>query len=253
MDADALANLLGLPPASGVDRRIPKTLLAQHGATTAADRKLVTSSLESLTWVAALKPTTCGVAPFRDATREYAEIHVLRLEGRASPVSDRLRIVVHRAIPYPVLLLTVTGGEAVLSAVHVRWSQGAAGQTVVDGELEWAVLPRASGGAAWWPAARAELALTAQPTGDLFTLYDGWIESLLAVRAAGATTKFHRLRDPAAIMARRTALAECERLAGEMKRVRAAAKRTPQRARQVAYTAELRRLEQADRAALARL
>ena len=253
MDADALAALLGLPPASRVDSRIPKTLLAQHGATTAADRKLVSSSLESLTWVAALKPTTCGVKAFRDATREYGEIHVLRLEGRASPVSDRLRTVVHRAIPYPVVLLTVTGGEAVISAVHVRWSEGAAGQTVLDGALEWAVMPSASSGTTWWSAARSELALTAQPAGDLFTLYGGWIESLLAVRTAGATAKFHRLRDPAGIVARRTALTECERLAGEMKRVRAAAKRTPQRARQVAYTAELRRLEAADRAARARL
>src|SRR5690606_3396552 len=82
MNADDIIAALDLPAAARVDRRVPKTLLVEHGAPTAADRRQVNEGIEHIQWVAALKPTTIGVAAFRDDAREYLEIAVIRVALR---------------------------------------------------------------------------------------------------------------------------------------------------------------------------
>ena len=106
MTLSRVVDALRLPPEARVERRVPKTLLLEHGAPTAADKRQIQDGIEEITWVAALKPATIGVPIYRDATREYLEVAALtmRLRGRAR--GSRLIELVHRAIPYPVLLIT---------------------------------------------------------------------------------------------------------------------------------------------------
>ena len=82
MNGDTLIEALDLPASSRVDQRIPKKLLLENGAPTAADKRLINDGIEELVWLAALKPTTIGVPEYRDDVREYLEIAVLRLVGR---------------------------------------------------------------------------------------------------------------------------------------------------------------------------
>ena len=140
MTTDVLLSALDLPPAARVDRRVPKTMLVEHGAPTPADRRQVNEAVEALVWVAALKPGTIGVPAFADEVREYLEIAVLRMTLREAAAGARLTELVHRAVPYPVILCvdhldmasSSTSGVT-LSAAHKRWSQGESGRTVLDG------------------------------------------------------------------------------------------------------------------------
>jgi len=79
--ASQVIEALGLPAGARVDQRVPKKLLIENSAPTAADKKLINDGVEHLTWVAALKPTTIGVPEFRDDVREYLEIAVLTLQA----------------------------------------------------------------------------------------------------------------------------------------------------------------------------
>jgi hypothetical protein len=58
--SDLLA-ALELPDGCRVDQRVPKKLLLENGAPTAADKRLISDGIEELLWLAALKPTTIGV------------------------------------------------------------------------------------------------------------------------------------------------------------------------------------------------
>src|ERR1700686_2098003 len=122
MNALDLIAALDLPAAAGVERRVAKTLLHQHGAPTTADKRRISDGIEHLTWVATLKPTTIGVAEYRDELREYLEIAVLHLTLRTAAKVGRLVELVHRAVPYPVLLVAEQGERANLSLAHKRWS-----------------------------------------------------------------------------------------------------------------------------------
>ena len=48
---------LALPDDALVDRRVPKTLLIENGAPTAADKRRIREGIEEIQWLAALKPT----------------------------------------------------------------------------------------------------------------------------------------------------------------------------------------------------
>lgn len=255
MNGDALLSALDLPAGSRVDRRVPKKLLLENGAPTAADKRIINDGIEELLWLAALKPTTIGVPEYRDEVREYLEIAVLRLTLRAEAKATRLVELAHRAVPYPLLLLTEQADHSArpgLSAAHKRWSQGEAGKTVLEGDIvaaEWDV----GRDAGRWPAFRDALALGRQPRTTLHALYQGWIDTLLALQAARATGAFAVAGNAEHAAARRDALQECARLDAEIARLRAAAAKEKQMARQVELNLELKRVEAAQAAARRRL
>lgn len=249
--ADLIA-ALDLPGSARVDQRVPKKLLVENGAPTAADKRRINEGIAELLWVAALKPTTIGVAEYRDAVREYLEIAVLSLTLRPGAKANRLTELVHRAVPYPVFLVMEQDYSLSLSLAHKRWSQGEAGKTVLDGEViaaEW----DGGLGADVLHAFRDALALGHQPRTTLYALYQGWIDTLLTLRAARMTGAFTTPTSAEHAVARREALQECARLEAQIAARRAAAMKETQIARQVELNLELKRLQAAQTAAGAKL
>lgn len=243
---------LDLPTSSRVDQRVPKKMLLENGALTAADKHIINDGIEELFWLAALKPTTIGVPEYRDDVREYLEIAVLRLTLRAAARATRLVELVHRAVPYPLLLLTEQGERPGLSAAHKRWSQGEAGKTVLEGEVvavEW----DAERDGERWPVFRDALALGKQPRTTLHALYQGWIDTLLALHTARVTGAFAVAANAEQTAVRLDALQECARLDREIARLRATAAKEKQMARRVELNLELKRVEAAQAAARANL
>ena len=242
MTSDEMLTALDLPASSRVDQRVPKKLLLEHGAPTAADKRFINEGVEAVLWLAALKPTTIGVPEYRDDVREYLEIAVLRLTLREEAKATRLVELMHRAVSYPLLLLTEQDERPGLSAAHKRWSQGEADKIVLEGDVvaaEWDVERDGES----WPAFRNALALGKQPGTTLRTLYQGWIDTLLALQAARVTGAFAAAANSERAAARRDALQECARLDAEIARLRATAAKEKQMARRVELNLELKRVE----------
>jgi hypothetical protein len=93
----------------------------------------------------------------------------------------------------------------------------------------------------------AALPLTKQPQGSLYALYSGWLDTLVALLAAARSGQFRMCETLAAAEARRQALETCVSADAEVARIRAAAARETQVARQ----AELNQAVRAVRARLA--
>lgn len=252
MGADDVIAALDLPPTARVDRRVPKTLLVEHGAPTAADKRRINEGIEEVQWVATLKPTTIGVPALRDEVREYLEIVVLSVALRAEAKAERLSELIHRAVPYPVFLLVAEGTGLTLSLAHKRRSQGEAGATVLDGEPVAVAVTKADAGRPH-SSFREALSLARQPRADLFQLYQGWIDTLLALLAAEVTGRFAMATSADHASARREALGECARCDAEITRLRSVAATEKQVARQVELNLQIKRAEAARAAALARL
>lgn len=242
MTSTDLIAALDLPHWSRVDQRVPKKLLLENGAPTSADKRYINDGIDELCWVAALKPTTIGVPEYRDAVREYLEIAILRLTLRSGSRVARLTELVHRAVPYPVLLIAEDSGRVLVSAAHIRWSQGEVGKTVLDGEVIATGIDSVRD-ADQWLACRDALALGRQPRATLYALYQGWIDTMLAFRAACITGEFGMPVNAGHATARRDALRECARLEVEIARLRAAAAKENQIPRQVELNLEIKRVE----------
>ena len=243
---------LSLPAGAIVDRRVPKTLLIENGAPTAADKRHIREGVEEIRWLAALKPTTVGVAEYRDAAREYLEIAVLKLVLRPSVRAERLTELVHRAVPYPMLLIAWQGDTPAISLAHKRWSQAETGKTVIEGDV---VSTRLGDDCAneLTVAFYDALAMNRQPTSTLFALYQGWIDTIQALRAATVTGTFLMPTSDLEANDRTAALEEYWRLESKIAELSAFARKEKQVSRQVDINVELKRLRTNRDAARARL
>jgi hypothetical protein len=243
MTPEHVIEALALPREALVGQRVPKTLLVENGAPTAADKRLIENGVDELRWVAALKPTTIGVASFRDATREVVELAVLTLAVRGVTDTKLARLVelIHRTIPYHLLLIA---GDLValpkLSLADKRWAQNEGGKVVLDGEVVDSDLGTHS--AHVQADLLGALALARLPRTTLYALYRGWIDAVLAAEAARITGAFVTVDSPERAAERREALRICSSLEATMASLRSAAAKERQMARQVEINLELKRV-----------
>ena len=242
MNFAPVVNALALPPDTQVNQRVPKKLLLEHGAPTAADKRRIQDGIEEIMWVAALKPTNVGIPAFQDDVREYLEIAVLTVELRASAKLPRLVELIHRAIPYPVVLVAAHGGAISLSLAHKRWSQGETGKVVIeDVRRTESLRPDALTGEE--AAFLASLALSGLPARDLFTLYQGWLDRLAALEATWITGTFAPPDSAGRAVVLRESLDTHARLQRELAVLRAQTAKEKQINRRVELNLRIKQLE----------
>lgn len=241
MTAAAVITALNLPAAARVDQRVPKKLLLENGAPTAADKRLINEGIEAIHWLAVLKPTTCGVPEFRDAVREYLEIAVLHVILREHAKETRLIELLHRAVPYPAMLLVERGHSVSVSLAHKRQALKEADKVVLDGEP--VTVPMQTSSAAVQAAFLQALDLVRQPRASLYTLYQAWLDTVVALQAARVTGAFSLLDSAERAQQRREALHVSLTLQSQIVSLRSAAAKVSQIARQVELNIELRRLQ----------
>ncbi|WP_229519244.1 DUF4391 domain-containing protein [Massilia rhizosphaerae] len=241
---DTIVASLALPASCRVDQRVPKKMLVEHGGATAADRRLLTEGIAEAHWLAALKPATLAVPAWRDEVRDYLELAVLTVELRASHAQAaqrrRLGELIHRAVPYPVLLLVLTADLVELSLAHKRAAQNETGRIVLDGEVVGLVLGEEQ------PVPQgllAALATDRQPSQHLMALYQGWIDTVIAAHAARVTGHFVVAATPDRAASRRAALREHQRLEQEAARLRALAAKEHQMAKRVEHNLALQKVQ----------
>jgi hypothetical protein len=242
MTTAALIDALALPPDARVDRRVPKKLLLEQGAPTAADKRYVQDGIDEMFWVAALKPTNIGVPIFRDDVREYLEIAVLTATLRSAAKPTRLVELIHRAVPYPVVLATAHGDAVSLSLAHKRWSQGETGKVVIEDVHRTAPF-QPGAPTAEQAAFLASLALASQPARDLYTVYQGWLDRVAALAAAGITGTFAPPGSADRASALRDGLGAHAQIQRDLTVLRAKAKKEKQINRRVELNLEIKRLE----------
>lgn len=242
MKAADLVAAFELPESTCLDQRVPKKLLVENGAPTAADKRRITEGIEEIVWVAALKPTNIGVPEYRDEEREYLEIALLTVTLRPEAKGARLAELVHRAVPYPVVLLMVQDRGVVLSLAHKRWSQGEAAKTVLDGELICADF-RGQVDRDQELSFREALAVAHQPRSTLYSLYQGWMDTVLALQVTRLTGRFTLPGSPEQAQARHKALRDCEALEAAIAALRSAAAKEKQIHRQVELNLEQKQLQ----------
>ena len=241
MMSELFLSALALPDDARVDRRVPKKLLLEQGAPSASDTRAIQEGIEELVWVSALKPVGIGVAEYRSAEREYVEIAVLSVGFHAEAKTARLCELIHRAVPYPVVLIVSQGGAEILALAHKRLSQAEAGQVVLETAVSTGPL-RAESLSTIERDFLAALALSRQTARELFGLYHGWIEAVEGLAAARVTNAWAPAPTRETAERRHAALDERARLERDLIALRAQAERETQLNRRVELNLDIQRL-----------
>jgi hypothetical protein len=234
---------LALPPMNAPARRLPKDVLAQHGAVNSADRKLIDRAIERLDWWATLSPGTIGVAAGTHDERPVPAIQLLAMTARIEP-PQRLLTLIHRAIPVPIILATALPRNAGtrLSLAPLRRAERIADQMVVERLV---VAPDL--GDKDEPASiafLASLALPSLPQTTLAALYGALVERAEALAIARIVeAPFQLSPNVASAEVRRAALARYGKVEAEWLAARTAARREAGLARQIALGNHVRELK----------
>ncbi len=126
-------NALSFPEAALLGKRVPKKQFLESGELVVSDKKLFRENVKNVYWEYTLKPSTCPVLPFRDNEREYLEVVVLQVEMNSQKGHKRIAEIIHRVIPYPLMLGFYTEtGEFALSIAPKRFNQTEHGAFVVE-------------------------------------------------------------------------------------------------------------------------
>lgn len=244
MTAQELIAAFRLPAQALVEQRITKKMLVEQGAPTASDKHLITAAVEELVWHVALKPGTVGI-PAGDDVIELALLSLTLRPGATAAQAQRVRQLIHRAIPYPVLLVCDGAGAALLSVAEKRASQAEAGQWVTESAVETdALSPGAPAGAE--ADFLASLALDRMPrsaVANLTALYQAYVHRITALAAARITGRFTVASDPSSAAAQRAALADRQRAVQQLSAARTAALKEKQIARRVQLNLKIQQLQ----------
>ncbi len=253
-EIEAFMTHIGLPQSARVDRVVAKKLLVENGAPTPADRKAINTGIDKIQWLAALKPSGIGVPEYRDGTHHYIEIAIVAMMLRTDAKLVRLAQLLHRAIPYPVLLICSGSrqdfrptGNPKLSAssatdgLHIsvaekRLSERQADKTVLEAGVT----------GAWLPADTEvpdAFSLASQPNLNLRALYQGWRSVIEAIQASAISGRFEMLREPEAAYIRRNAIERHNALVSEIAGLRALATKERQVAGRVELNLNIKQLQ----------
>ena len=252
--APALAQALGLPSAAYVGQRIAKTLFIEQIAnlpgSTAADKRLVNQLLAELHWLAALKPATCALAAWQTDTHDYLEIAVLHAVlhtvPHAAPPSSaaspnrliRLIELIHRTIPYPVVLIVsqpgAQGSTEQLSLAHKRLSVGNSSTMVLEQTITTKSIAAcahktgATGQFVHYLAFNQAANAAIRPLHDLYARYSDWLHAAEALAAAEYTGQFTVSTTAPDAARRRSALAAYDQLGQQLISLRVQARNESQ-------------------------
>lgn len=231
-----------LPAGCAAARRLPKDILAEHGAANAADRKLIDKVIARLDWWATLSPATIGVAEGNtDSERPVPAIQLLAMNAREKPTQRLLRMV-HRSIPVPVILLTTLPGDGGirLSLAPLRRVERVGDKMVVECLVVSPIL--ADEGEAATKAFIASLQLQQLPQASLAAVYAGLVERVEALEVAALTgAQFRLVGDP---LTRRQTLTRFGEADAQWLAARAAAKKEKSLSQQVALGNRVRKLKE---------
>ena len=244
MTLQTLIPALDLPDGALVNQRVPKKLLVENGAPTAADKRRINEGIEEIQWVASLKPNTIGVPVYVDEVREYLEIAVLTVTLRPEAKASRLAELIHRAIPYPLFLVQVHGEQTILSLAHKRRAQNEAGKFILDDDVvDVTVSSDTSLSVEVNRRFLEALALANQPRTNLMLLYQGWIDTLVALQASQLNGVFTQAATKETAVERREAVLMYRELESKITVLRNTATKEKQIARLVKWNIEIKGLE----------
>ncbi len=248
-----LYHKMALPNACHLGKRVPKKLFYENAQLNATDRRAFAENIDTIIWQYTLKPSTIPIQPYEDGQREYVEIEVLQVNLRTIRSTKRIAEIIHRAIPYPLIIVFVyqtLSNDGLLaeclcslSLALKRLSQAEHGAIVVEELLstDWIDLSSLS-------AVDVEfldsLALTYLPHTHLYAFYAALVDRVVALGCAKLTGRYCVESAVEESHARKDRLATSHNLELQISEYREALTKETQFNRKVELNMKIRQLEQ---------
>lgn len=239
----ALIDALAIPDSCLLDKPVFKKMFLDHAELDVTDRKALSEDVSRIRWLYTLKPDTINISPYQDNDREFLEIAVLAISLRSPARVRRIASLMHRAIPYPLILIFEDGKTACISTADKRINQADKAKLVI--EDRWLT--------GWIDASAANetqrgfleaLAFTKLPSTNFYALYEAYQALVIAIIAAERSGTF-QAGHIATSKQQGAALRQIEALQREIGENKAKLKRETQMGQKIVLNSKVRELKNA--------
>lgn len=240
---DGLYSKLALPDSCYLGKKVYKKLILEHGECAARDKKSIRDDIDSISWLYTLKPSTIQIPAYQDESCEYLEIAILEVILKKQLSPRRLAEIIHRSIPYPLLLLFRVDPCFAISTAPKRFSQAEKGAVVADDfyTTHWIDTTDVS---MVEESFLNSMSTKKLPDNHLLDFYYAWIQRIVALDCARLTGVFRLESDLDEINARREKLKQCHALETQIIELRSKLHKEQQFAVKVDLNTRIKRLEQ---------
>ncbi|MGC9261205.1 MAG: DUF4391 domain-containing protein [Phycisphaerae bacterium] len=239
---DPIYKFLAIPESCFLGKRIFKNLFLKNAQLGTADKNAFDQDVDLFLWQYALKPTNIPVAIYRDDQREYLEVAVLQANLHQITRHQRIAEAIHRAIPYPVLLLLACESRVAISMAHKRFSQSDRNKIIAE-ELfstDWLIPDFATGVDKDF---LADMAIGNLPQNNFYALYNGWLERIISLQCARFSGQYRSGTPETDWQIRRDQLAKCQQIEHNITELRRQIKSETQFNRQVELNVRIKAAE----------
>ena len=239
---DSLYEAMAVPATCHLGKRVYKKLFLEHTKLAVADKTALGDDVDTVTWQYTFKPTTIPIHAYEDEMREYTEIALLEVKLKKTGRVHRLAEIIHRAIPYPLIVVFASDEGVSVSLAHKRFSQAEKDAIVAEEFIS----------TGWFDPTEPDgvhadflksLNISTWPHTHFFAFYKGVMARVVALECARHTGIF-QVDEGLRTEGRRELLARCREIENRMTEFRAKIKKEKQFNRQVELNMEIKELEQ---------
>lgn len=120
-------NILQLPMKCLLERRLTKAFFLRNFTLTSSEKKILNTSVQSMQWLASLKPSTTNIPPYKTDPYTFEEIQVfiVRLlgDGDFEQLYKKVSELIHKYIPYQIFLIIEAENMLLYSVCDKRINQ----------------------------------------------------------------------------------------------------------------------------------
>ncbi len=239
---DQLYAAMGVPASCRLNKRIFKKLFHENSQLGTTDKKAFKDDIDKVIWMFKLEPNSVSIPAFTDDEREYLEVAILQIDCKTKKRSARIAQIIHRAIPYPSVLVFSYESSVLISVAHKRFSQSEKGAIVADEffNSEWIDLRCPS---EVQTSFFKSLKLGRLPHTNLFAFYSALVDRMTSLDCARLTGAFSVHENKQDYAFRRESLAKCHQLEVEINQLKLEIKKEEQFNRRVELNMKIKELE----------
>lgn len=237
---EACIECLKIPAHCYVGKKVHKKLFYENAKLLSADKKAFQEHLEVVNWLYALKQDNTSLKAYVDDVREYSEISILLVGLKQVGTAERIINLIHRAIPYPLLLICSHQDTVMFSIAPKRFSLAEKGTIIVEEVLNsgWINLESISSNELSFIRS---LAIDTKLYLSFLDLYKGWEASLIALACSKHTGKLLIKHD--STIERKELLERCLALQNEITCLRSSIKKETQMNKKVDLNTRINELK----------
>ena len=120
------------PKSCELNKVVYKKFFFDNAALTSVEKKILREDVDKIKWLHTLKPSTININVYHDKIREYPEIAVLLIELSKNNRIKSLSGLIHKSIPYPLVVIFKYDNNLLLSIADKRINQGDVQKWVVE-------------------------------------------------------------------------------------------------------------------------